>query len=626
MRYLIPLLLIARTAFGATADLEVFIIAPKVADADNLFAWSVRVTNRGPDAAVHMHITTAASFVSGTDCFGSQDIRLNPTISVELSCVSYTLNRNGVALLGASASSDAIDPNLSNNSASAEVRWIIGPNLGTGIFPERVFVDPALPFDVTAQYWNTSTIAATNTMMTIDLPEGATLQSVPDYCRQSSSQLICALGTVPGGTDSGHPTLVLMHLIAPDRREGVILSTHVQISATEPEGMTSNNEYTSEVRLFRTFVVDSNADSGSGSLRNAIQTANASCGDSFPCKVAFRVPATGVVTIRPETPLPAVTADNATIDGTTSTNRVFLDGSLLREGNGIELSTSCSGSVLGLAIGNFPETGITMSQRAGKCGQYLLFPLQLIEGNYIGVDPSGTTPAPNNRGIVVNREGAFITGNVISANRRSGIFIANGRFSGISKNVIGLDPSHRLDLGNGGSGIFVSRFGGDCDIAGNFIAFNHDFGIAIEANTIAVDIHPNSIFANWQMGIDNGLDGPTAAPDVRSAIYDPATDSTVIEISYSDTSTFFPTLQFYASDAPHSSGFGDGQYYLGTAKPQANRTPSSAIQFRAKGDWRGKWVSATITHNQFYGFAKPLDEGPDTFSSTSEFSRAVEVR
>ena len=135
--------------------------------------------------------------------------------------------------------------------------------------------------------------------------------------------------------------------------------------------------------------------------------------------------------------------------------------------------------------------------------------------------------------------------------------VANGRSAGISKNVIGLDPAHRLDLGNGGSGIFVSRFGLDCDIAANFIAFNHDFGIAIEANTIAVDIHPNSIFANWQMGIDNGLDGPSGAPEITSAIYDAGTNATVIDIAYTDGSTFFPTLQFYASDAPHSSGFGD---------------------------------------------------------------------
>ena len=205
---------------------------------------------------------------------------------------------------------------------------------------------------------------------------------------------------------------------------------------------------------------------------------------------------------------------------------------------------------------------------------------------------------------------------------RSGIFIANGRSAKITNNVIGLDPAHRLDLGNGGSGIFVSRFGSDCDIAGNFIAFNHDFGIAIDRESFAVDIHPNSIFANWQMGIDNGLDGPSGAPEITSAIYDAGTNTTVLDIAYTDGSTFFPTLQFYASDAPHSSSFGDGQYYLGTATPPRQ----THFEFRAKGDWRGKWVSATITHNLFYGFAKPLDEGPDTFSSTSEFRRAVEVR
>jgi parallel beta-helix repeat protein len=226
----------------------------------------------------------------------------------------------------------------------------------------------------------------------------------------------------------------------------------------------------------------------------------------------------------------------------------------------------------------------------------------------------------------VNREGAFITGNVISANRHSGIFIAIGRSSRISNNIIGLDAAHRTGLGNGGSGIFIARLGDHADISGNYIAFNHDFGIAVERGTNAVDIHPNSIFANWQMGIDSGLDGPNA-PDITitSAVYDAATNTTSIDVTYTDESTFFPTLQFYASDAPHHTGYGDGQYYLGTATPPR---PTKDFQFRAKGDWRGKWVSATITHNQFYGFARieSLDQGPDTNSSTSEFSRAVEVR
>src|SRR5882762_3146967 len=99
MRYGILLLLITTSTFGATADLEVSIVAPKTADADYLIAWTAHVTNKGPDAAVHVHITTAASFVNGTDCYGPQDARVEPHASTDLSCVSYTLHQNGVAVV-----------------------------------------------------------------------------------------------------------------------------------------------------------------------------------------------------------------------------------------------------------------------------------------------------------------------------------------------------------------------------------------------------------------------------------------------------------------------------------------------------------------------------------------------
>jgi hypothetical protein len=404
--------------------------------------------------------------------------------------------------------------------------------------------------------------------------------------------------------------------------------------------MLENNEYTSQVRLFRTFIVENTNDSGAGSLRNAMETANASCGDAFPCKVAFRVPSDGVVTIKPESPLPEISGLSVDIDGTTQTRmlgdtnpagpEIFIDGSRLTEGNGFVIATACNANIIGMAIGNFPESGVLIIPEGTTCRNVLLDPYHQIAQNYIGVDATGSNPAPNARGVVIANfeyEGYSVIRNVISANRRSGVFIQSIR-TWIYDNIIGLDPQHRADLGNGASGVYVSKNTFDTNISGNFIAFNHDFGVAIEQGASGVDVKPNSIFANWQMGIDNGLDGPTAAPEITSAAYDPATDSTLIDVSYTDQSTFGPTLQFYASDAPHRSGYGDGQYYLGTATPKRGE---EHVRFAARGDWRGKWIAATITHNTFYGFGigrpiAPLGEGADTRSSTSEFSRAVEAR
>jgi hypothetical protein len=88
-----------------------------------------------------------------------------------------------------------------------------------------------------------------------------------------------------------------------------------------------------------------------------------------------------------------------------------------------------------------------------------------------------------------------------------------------------------------------------------------------------------------------------------------------------------PTLIVYASDAPHPSGYGDGQYFLGSIRYNPRQ---GNIVIPALGDWRGKWVSATMTRNNFFGFVRvnavqPNSEYPDTHSSTSEFSRAVKV-
>ena len=75
-----------------------------------------------------------------------------------------------------------------------------------------------------------------------------------------------------------------------------------------------------------------------------------------------------------------------------------------------------------------------------------------------------------------------------------------------------------------------------------------------------------------------------------------------------------PDYHIYASDAPHPSGYGDGQYFLGTFFHAAN---GQVLTFRAIGDWRGKWVSATQGNRTFVNGGLVVQ--------TSEFGRAVKV-
>src|SRR5450432_3620371 len=98
-----------------------------------------------------------------------------------------------------------------------------------------------------------------------------------------------------------------------------------------------------------TLTVSNVLDAGTGSLRQAILDANAMPG---PHTIVFAIPGTGVHTIAPASPLPAITSAGVTIDGYTQTGSVpntdpFADNAVLE----IELN---GGAVAG-------ATGITIS-------------------------------------------------------------------------------------------------------------------------------------------------------------------------------------------------------------------------------------------------------------------------
>jgi hypothetical protein len=128
----------------------------------------------------------------------------------------------------------------------------------------------------------------------------------------------------------------------------------------------------------RLFPVTSTADSGPGSLRQAILDINQACtAVPEPCAPAFQldgpVPVEGWFTIRPLSPLPPVTAAYAIVDGrsqtlhTGDTNsagpEVMLDGSSAAWGHGLQFDGARL-AVTDLAIGNFPETASPARRRA----------------------------------------------------------------------------------------------------------------------------------------------------------------------------------------------------------------------------------------------------------------------
>jgi hypothetical protein len=162
-------------------------------------------------------------------------------------------------------------------------------------------------------------------------------------------------------------------------------------SADPPEAAASCN-----------LVVTTTANSGPGSLREAINCANT---DSILDTITFDIPGTGVKTISPTSALPTITAP-VIIDGYTqpgaspNTNSLQLgheaQGSnavLLIEisaptssGNGLTINADNT-TIRGLVINGFGiQVRVSDISPHGHSGI-------VIEGNYLGTNPAGTTAA-----------------------------------------------------------------------------------------------------------------------------------------------------------------------------------------------------------------------------------------
>lgn len=263
------------------------------------------------------------------------------------------------------------------------------------------------------------------------------------------------------------------------------------------------------------FVVTNTNDHGTGSLRQAMLNANVTVGAD---RVIFQIPGTGVQTIRPTSPLPEI-KDLVTIDATTQPG---FSGSPLIELDGSAVGISTSGltissgnsTVRGLVINGFLEAGITLKTAGGNH----------IEGNIIGLDPTGSIRRPNNTGITLNLSSSNIIGgttpaqrNVISGNNSHGITLgsAGNQFKG---NYIGTNAAGTSAIANNGEGILLfnltglppdpNRIGGTEPGAGNLISGNSRHGIddgqagsVIQGNLIGTDASGTSKIANNEGGI-----------------------------------------------------------------------------------------------------------------------------
>ena len=304
-----------------------------------------------------------------------------------------------------------------------------------------------------------------------------------------------------------------------------------------PTSLTFNNLSANQTADFTStrqgFVVINAKNHGTGSLRQAILNANATPGADV---ITFNIPGSGVHTINLFIGLPGIT-DPVVLDATTQpgyagTPLIELNGAQAGSGaSGFSISAGAS-TIRGFAINRFNNAGIALSGNGNN----------LIEGNYIGLDPTGTLGRPNFAGILGfsssnNTIGGTTPGarNVISANSFDGIEIT-GSANQIIGNFIGTNSSGTAPLPNGINGVELNNIGGPGSInnviggtnpgAGNLISGNQRgitnsaINTVIQGNLIGTDPTGTVAVGNGT-GIDssgiNVLIGGTA-PGARNLI------------------------------------------------------------------------------------------------------------
>ena len=305
--------------------------------------------------------------------------------------------------------------------------------------------------------------------------------------------------------------------------------------------------------------------------------------------------------------------------------------------NGIGISTT--GNTIGGVSANGPN-GIGNLISGNATGIFLLTSTtggNVIQGNYIGTDLTGSVAIPNTAsGIQVgggpnNTIGSSVAGggNVISGNNQNGIYIVGptATLNQVQGNFIGVAANGTSPLGNTLNGVSLNGAGnnmvggtsflGPAPAFGNVIAYN---GSVLGPNGVQVlgasndGILSNRIYSNFGIGINtNGGNGGVKPPTLNTVQSGPG-QTRIIGSYFGSPGTRY-TIQFFSNLDANPSGAGDGENYLPddltlTTDVNGNAAISTILPTAVPV---GYFVSATAT------------QGVLTINNTSQFSRDVQA-
>jgi hypothetical protein len=367
-----------------------------------------------------------------------------------------------------------------------------------------------------------------------------------------------------------------------------LIGPYLTATATDAAGNTSEFAFPIIAQISpefpgQTFTVINTNDSGPGSLRQALLDANAQpAGKDI---IEFNIPTPGVQTIRPLSPLPAITGP-VVIDGYTQPGAspntaatghngvllIELDGSGVGGNPGLDLQGGNS-TVRGLVINRMlgatnlfaSPTGVKLAGAGGN----------RLEGCFVGTDASGLSWRTNRSiGVFVTGAGNVIGGpspaqrNIIAGTDIEpipgfgyrpgyGIYLDYATGTRIENNLIGVAADGYSAIGNATTGIRTSgnyttntMVGGTNSGTANVIAYN---GIGVEVGGAVLG---NSIHSNLEAGI-NGGEGPALSSAILSNSY------LTIQGRVSGLPNLAHRVEFFANEEFDATGYGEGKYFLG---------------------------------------------------------------
>ena len=207
---------------------------------------------------------------------------------------------------------------------------------------------------------------------------------------------------------------------------------------------------------------------------------------------------------------------------------------------------------------------------------FLLSPVVVLDG---AGPPEGFVPAGATTGLVLASPGNVVRGLVLNG-FDVGILVANSSGNVIEGNYIGLDSTGTNGAGNHVDGILLEGPGASGNlIRSNRIAFNGGNGISLAPTAGSGNaIRANSIFDNGALGIDLGNDGPTLNdaddvdngpnglqnfPTIAQAFSD-GLSMTRVQAFLNGPADAVTTIDFFLNTEADASGYGEGRTYLGS--------------------------------------------------------------